>query len=254
MKEYLPIIKARSGLFRGIEESELEKLFGCLEARKQTYRKEEYILREGEQTKVLGLVLSGSVLIVQEDVWGGRNVLSVLGPGQCFAEVFACVPGSVLNVSVEAKEDTTILFLNVGRILSICPDGCSFHAQLIQNLLIDMAQKNRKLSEKITHMAKRSTREKLLSYLSEQAVKNKSSEFEIPYNRQQLADYLGVDRSGLSVQLCRLRDEGMLTFHKNKIRLINCMLPKISALRIRSIQPLVWIVIASMQENWDFWK
>lgn len=128
--------------------------------------------------------------------------------------------GSVLNVSVEAKEDTTILFLNVGRILSICPDGCSFHAQLIQNLLIDMAQKNRKLSEKITHMAKRSTREKLLSYLSEQAVKNKSSEFEIPYNRQQLADYLGVDRSGLSVQLCRLRDEGMLTFHKNKIRLI----------------------------------
>ena len=183
-------------------------------------RKEEYILREGEQTKVLGLVLSGSVLIVQEDVWGGRNVLSVLGSGQCFAEVFACVPGSVLNVSVEAKEDTTVLFLNVGRILSICPDGCSFHAQLIQNLLIDMAQKNRKLSEKITHMAKRSTREKLLSYLSEQAVKNKSSEFEIPYNRQQLADYLGVDRSGLSVQLCRLRDEGMLTFHKNKIRLI----------------------------------
>ena len=165
-------------------------------------------------------MLSGSVLIVQEDVWGGRNVLSVLGTGQCFAEVFACVPGSVLNVNVEAKEDTTILFLNVGRILSICPDGCSFHAQLIQNLLIDMAQKNRKLSEKITHMAKRSTREKLLSYLSEQAVKNKSSEFEIPYNRQQLADYLGVDRSGLSVQLCRLRDEGMLTFHKNKIRLI----------------------------------
>ena len=215
MKECLPIIKARSGLFRGIEESELEKLFGCLEARKQTYRKEEYILREGEQTKVLGLVLSGSVLIVQEDVWGGRNVLSVLGPGQCFAEVFACVPGSVLNVSVEAKEDTTILFLNVGRILSICPDGCSFHAQLIQNLLIDMAQKNRKLSEKITHMAKRSTREKLLSYLSEQAVKNKSSEFEIPYNRQQLADYLGVIGS-LSAWI----DEGMLTFHKNKIRLI----------------------------------
>lgn len=196
MKDFLPIIKARSGLFRGIEESELEKLFGCLEARKQTYRKEEYILREGEQTKALGLVLSGSVLIVQEDVWGGRNV------------------------NVEAKEDTTILFLNVGRILSICPDGCSFHAQLIQNLLIDMAQKNRKLSEKITHMAKRSTREKLLSYLSEQAVKNKSAEFTIPYNRQQLADYLGVDRSGLSVQLCRLRDEGLLTFHKNKIRLI----------------------------------
>ena len=218
MKEYLPIIKARSGLFSGIEEKELEKLFGCLEARKQTYRKEEYILREGEQTKALGLVLSGSVLIVQEDVWGGRNVLSVLGTGQCFAEVFACVPGSVLNVNVEAKEDTTILFLNVGRILSICPDGCSFHAQLIQNLLIDMAQKNRKLSEKITHMAKRSTREKLLSYLSEQAVKNKSAEFTIPYNRQQLADYLGVDRSGLSVQLCRLRDEGLLTFHKNKIR------------------------------------
>lgn len=133
---------------------------------------------------------------------------------------FLSAAGSVLNVSVEAKEDTTILFLNVGRILSICQDGCSFHAQLIQNLLIDMAQKNRKLSEKITHMAKRSTREKLLSYLSEQAVKNKSSEFEIPYNRQQLADYLSVDRSGLSVQLCRLRDEGKLTFHKNRIHLI----------------------------------
>ena len=170
---------------------------------------------------MLGLVLSGSVLIVQEDVWGGRNVLSVLGPGQCFAEVFACVPGSVLNVSVEAKEDTTILFLNVGRILSICPDGCSFHAQLIQNLLIDMAQKNSKAQRENHAYGKTFHKGKAaVIFVGTGCKKSKSSKFEIPYNRQQLADYLGVDRSGLSVQLCRLRDEGMLTFHKNKIRLI----------------------------------
>ena len=219
MKEFFPVLHT-AALFSGISDDELAAMLSCLGARIDTFPKGSRLLRAGDAVEEVGLVLAGSVLIVQEDIWGNRNILSKAGPGQTFAEVFACVPGSVLNVSVEAKEDTTVLFLNVGRILSICPDGCSFHAQLIQNLLIDMAQKNRKLSEKITHMAKRSTREKLLSYLSEQAVKNKSSEFEIPYNRQQLADYLGVDRSGLSVQLCRLRDEGMLTFHKNKIRLI----------------------------------
>lgn len=207
-------------LFRGIQKEELDKLFSCLKARLQIYKKDEYILHEGDQTKTLGLVISGSVLVVQEDVWGGRNVVSALGPGQCFAEVFACVPGSVLNVSVEANKETEVLFLNVGHILSICPDGCSFHSKLIQNLLTDIAQKNRKLSEKMTHMSKRSTREKLLSYLSEQAMKNKSAEFVIPYNRQQLADYLGVDRSGLSVAFCKLRDEGKLIFYKNRIHLI----------------------------------
>ena len=219
MKEFFPVLHTAS-LFSGISDEELAAMLSCLGARIETFPKGSRLLRAGDTVEEVGLVLAGSALVVQEDIWGNRSILSKIGPGQTFAEVFACVPGSVLNVSVEAKEDTTILFLNIGRILSICPDGCSFHAQLIQNLLIDMAQKNRKLSEKITHMAKRSTREKLLSYLSEQAVKNKSSKFEIPYNRQQLADYLGVDRSGLSVQLCRLRDEGMLTFHKNKIRLI----------------------------------
>lgn len=207
-------------LFDGISEEELDRLLVCLKARKQVYKKNEYILYEGDQTKTIGLVLSGSVLIVQEDVWGNRNVVSMLGAGQCFAEVFACVPGSVLNVSVEAKEDTEILFLDMGHVISICQDGCSFHSKLIQNLLIDMAKKNRNLSEKMTHMSKRSTKGKLLSYLSEQAIKNKSSKFVIPYNRQQLADYLGVDRSGLSVAFCKLRDEGKLTFHKNRIHLI----------------------------------
>ena len=136
-------------------------------------------------------------------------------PGQTFAEVFACAPGAVLNVSVEAESAVTVMFLRVRRVLSVCPSACSHHSRIIRNLLGELAEKNLRLNEKLTHMGQRTTRAKLMSYFSAEAQRRGGYEFDIPFSRQQLADYLGVERSGLSLELGKMRREGLLDFHKS---------------------------------------
>ena len=194
-------------------------MLSCLDAKNINYQKGEYILRSGDAAESLGLMLEGRALIIQEDFWGNRNIMSSIGQGQSFAETFACAPGSVLNVSVVAESACTILFLNMNRILTVCPAACAHHSRMLRNLLADLANKNMRFNEKLTHLGQRTTRAKLLSYLSAEAQKHGSFEFDIPFSRQQLADYLFVDRSGLSAELCKMRDEGLLEFHRNHFSL-----------------------------------
>ena len=141
--------------------------------------------------------LAGSVLVLQEDIWGNRNILSKAGPGQTYAAAYACAPGAALNVSVAAETAVTVTNLNVRRVLNVCPSACAHHSRIIRNLLGELAAKNLQMNEKLTHMAQRTTREKLLSYLSAQAQRSGSYEFDLPFSRQQQADYLAVERSGL---------------------------------------------------------
>lgn len=218
MNDFLPVIRT-SQLFSGIAENELHEMLGCLDAKMQQFSKGAYILRAGDRVESLGLMISGSALIIQEDFWGNRNILSSIERGQCFGETFACAPGAVLNVNVVAQSQVIVLFLNVKRILTICPSSCAHHSRMIRNLLSDLADKNLHFNEKVTHLGQRTTRAKLLSYLSAQAQRHNSAEFDIPFSRQQLADYLSVERSGLSLTLCKMRDEGLLEFHKNHFRL-----------------------------------
>ena len=218
MKEMLSVLRT-SGIFSGISEEETEKMLHCLEVRPETFRKEEYILRAGDRVEAFGLVITGKVMIIQEDFWGNRNILAAVGPGQCFAETFACSPGAVLNVSVIAETNVQVLFLNVKRILTTCPSTCSHHSRMIRNLLSELAEKNLRLNEKITHLGQRSRRAKILSYLSAEAQRHGSAEFDIAFSRQQLADYLSVDRSGLSLELSRMQEEGLLEYRKNHFKL-----------------------------------
>lgn len=208
-------ILSSSLLFRGISENELSSMLACLEARKEDFPRGAFVLHAGDKTDAIGLLLSGSVLIIQEDIWGNRNILSKAGPGQTFAVSFACSPKSLLNVSVTAETPVTVMFLNVRRILGICPSACSHHRRVIENLLSELAEKNLSFSEKLTHMAQRTTRSKLMSYFSAEAQRLGTYEFDIPFSRQQLADYLAVDRSGLSLELGKMHREGLLDFHKN---------------------------------------
>ena len=214
MKDFLPVIRS-SQLFSGISESELTAMLSCLRAEKKDFPKEAFVLRAGDTAESIGLVLSGSVLVIQEDIWGNRNILSKAGPGQSFAAAFACAPGSVLDVSVIAETPVTVLFLNVKRVLNVCPSACAHHSRIIRNLLGELAEKNLRFSEKLTHMGQRTTRAKLMSYFSAEAQRLGKYEFDIPFSRQQLADYLAVERSGLSIELGKMRDEGLLDFHKN---------------------------------------
>ena len=218
MKDFLPVIRA-SRLFSGVSERELEAMLACLRPETKDYPKDAFVLRAGDTAEAVGLVLSGTILMLQEDVWGNRNILSKVGPGQIFAAAYACAPGSVLNVSVLAETPVTVLFLNVGRVLTLCPAACAHHSRIIRNLLGELAGKNLRLGEKLTHMGQRTTRAKIMSYLSAEAQRLGTYELDIPFSRQQLADYLGVERSGLSLELGKMKQDGLLDFHKNHFEL-----------------------------------
>ena len=214
MKDFLPVIRSAQ-LFSGVSEDELTAMLSCLKAEKRDFPKEDFVLRSGDTADSIGLALAGTVLVIQEDIWGNRNILYKEGPGQTFAAEYACAPGSVLNVSVVAETPVTALFLNVKRILNVCPSACAHHSRIIRNLLSELAEKNLRFNEKLTHMGQRTTRSKIMSYLSAEAQRLGKYEFDIPFSRQQLADYLAVERSGLSLELGKMRSEGLLDFHKS---------------------------------------
>ena len=214
MKDFLPVIRSAQ-LFSGVSEDELTAMLSCLKAEKKDFPKEAFVLRSGDTADSIGLALAGTVLVIQEDIWGNRNILSKAGPGQTFAAAYACAPGSALNVSVVAETPVTALFLNVKRILNVCPSACAHHSHIIRNLLSELAEKNLRFNEKLTHMGQRTTRSKIMSYLSAEAQRLEKYEFDIPFSRQQLADYLAVERSGLSLELGKMRSEGLLDFHKS---------------------------------------
>lgn len=201
-------------LFAGISEEGVDQVLACLSARPRHFDKQAMLLRAGD-APVMGVVLAGSVHILQEDFWGNRSLLGRAGPGDLFAEAFACAGVLRLPVSVEACEPTDVLLLDAGRLSAVCPAACPHHTQMIRILLRLMAEKNVGLARKVEHMARRTTRDKLLSYLSAEARRNGGSAFSIPFNRQQLADYLAVDRSAMCSELSRLRDEGLLDFHRS---------------------------------------
>lgn len=218
MKEHLSIIRS-SRLFSGISEHEVMAMLSCFEAKKESFPRDTFLLRAGDTTEAIGLVLEGRILIIQEDIWGNRNILSGTGPGQTFATAYACAPGSVLQMSVFAETPVTVMFLNVKRVLGMCPSVCAYHSRIIRNLLGELAEKNLCIGEKVAHMGQRTRRAKLMSYFSAEVQRLGKYEFDIPFSRQQLADYLAVERSGLSAELGKMRKEGLLDFRRNHFTL-----------------------------------
>lgn len=219
MENYIETLR-RTQLFSGVSNSEISAMLGCLQARLCTFKKGEYVFREGEHIDKITMLVEGKLLIQRDDYWGNRSIVNVLRVGEMFGEAYvAPESGSLLN-DVIAEDDSTVIFFDVRRILTVCPTACQFHSRVVQNLFFAISEKNRKLVQKIGHMSKRSTRAKLLSYLSEEAKRHNSSHFTIPFTRQQLADFLCVDRSAMSNELCKMRDEGLLLFDKNEFTLL----------------------------------
>lgn len=218
MKKYLCILK-KSPFFQGMTDEEILSILQCVDARYRSVKNGEYIFQIGDHTTEMGLVLSGSLLAVQEDLWGRRNIITKINAGDFFGEPYAATPGSVLNVSVVACEDCEILMLNVNRLLTVCPTACTHHNRLIRNLVSVLAGKVLLFNEKVSHMSKRTTREKLLSYLSSESIKQGKRSFFIPFDRQQLADYLCVERAAMSAELSKLKKEGLLNTSRNYFEL-----------------------------------
>lgn len=218
MKQYLHLLK-NTKLFEGISEIEIESMLRCLSADKQCFQKGDYIFHRGDRITHVAMLLDGCIHIEKEDYWGNLSILSEISAGEIFGEVYACLGNDTILNNAVAMRQSTVLFLDIQRILTMCPSTCRFHGQLIQNLLSVIASKNKSLTQKLEHMSQRTTREKLLSYLSEQSLRAGCPSFDISFNRQQLADYLAVDRSAMSNELCKMRDEGILSFHKNHFEL-----------------------------------
>ena len=220
MKKYFETLR-KCPLFDKIEDDNLTALLDCLGARVSSYNKKDTIIAEGEAARYICIVLSGSVQIIQIDYFGNRSIVSDIGPSQLFGEAFACAGEEEIPVNVVANEDCEIMFIDCNRATHTCCNACEFHGKIIYNLMKNMAIKNIMFHQKIQITAKRTTREKLLAYLTLQAKKKGSNSFEIPFDRQALADYLEVDRSGLSAEISKLRDEGIVESKKSRFKLLH---------------------------------
>lgn len=219
MEKHFDILR-KCKLFDGIENENLAAMLSCLNAKSKLFKKGQIVFSEGEKTEHFGIVLSGAVQIVREDFYGNRSIVTAVTPSQIFGEAFACAGVEVLPVSVVAAENTEVLLINSQRVTAPCTNACSFHSRLIYNLLKIVANKNLIFHKRIEITSKRTTREKLMTYLLMQAKENKSDSFTIPYDRQQLADYLEVDRSGLSSEIGKLRNEGVIKCVKSHFTLL----------------------------------
>lgn len=209
MEKYLELL-ASSALFEGISPEEILSMLGCLNARRLSFGRGEAVFLEGDAAGFVGLVLEGEVQIVRHDFYGGRSLIEAARPGELFAEVFACADVDTMPVSAYARSDSAVLMLDCRRLLTLCSNSCVFHNRLVKNLLRVVAEKTLALSRKIRHMSRKTTREKLLDYLSEQARLARSACFEIPFDRQELADYLGVERSAMCAEIGKLKKAGLL--------------------------------------------
>ena len=219
MKEFYPVLE-QCPLFDGIRTEDIIALMGCLGGRKITAAKGQPIFREGDKATHVGIVLSGAVQMIREDYFGNRSIVAHIGPAELFGETYACAGIAALPISVVADKDSEVLLVDCRRITVSCTNACAFHSRIIFNMLRLVANKNLVFDQKIQVTSKRSTREKLMTYLLNQAKLLHSNEFTIPYDRQELADYLEVDRSGLSAEISKLRREGVLESEKNRFRLL----------------------------------
>jgi len=214
MHKYLGLIKLCE-LFAGMSEADLERFLKCSKARVVPFEKGEVICLAGNSSNSAGVVLKGRVYLESNDFLGNKSIVSEFTPGRCFGENYAFSPSNELPFNIVAKENSEILIFDIHRLVSPCEKNCSCHQRLTQNLLCTMAEKHCEMNEKISHLTKRSTREKLISYLSEQSKKQKSATVTVPFNRQELADYLAVERSAMSKELSRMKNDGIIDFKGN---------------------------------------
>ena len=219
MKDFHPVLE-KCPLFDGIRMEDLSAMMGCIGGRQIHVSKGQTVFREGDRATHVGMVLTGAVWMIREDYYGNRSIVAHIGPAELFGETYACAGVTALPISVVADADSEVLLMDCRRITVSCSNACAFHSRMILTLLRLVASKNLVFDQKIQVTSKRSTREKLMTYLLNQAKLHSANEFTIPYDRQELADYLEVDRSGLSAEISKLRKEGVLESEKNRFRLL----------------------------------
>lgn len=220
MEKYFDLLQG-TALFGGIDRGSMASLLSCMEGRTVEVAKSEPVFLEGDPTGSICVVLEGAVQIVRDDFYGNRSLMSVALPGDLFGEAFACSGVETMPVSAYATQQSKLLLLSCRKMLTVCSNACPFHNALVKNLLQVVAQKNMQLSQKILFMSQKTTRQKLMAYLLDQAKQQGSPEFTIALDRQGLADYLGVERSAMSAELGKLKRDGVLDCSGPQFRLLS---------------------------------
>ncbi len=220
LEPHLPTM-ARSPLFKGIAPEDYPQMLACLGGRILHVQKGELIFTTDAPLTTMGVILTGSISLMKEDYWGNRMVLGRSGPGQVIGEVYACLPKEPMDIWAVAAEPAAVLLLESAPLLHPCASTCGCHATLTRNLIAILSQKALGLTRKMEHTSRRSIRQKVLSYLSEQALHAHTSTFTIPFNRQELADYLGTDRSALSAELSKMQTEGIIAYRRNTFTMLD---------------------------------
>lgn len=219
MKKYFEILQ-KCPLFFNVTSESLTSLLPCLGAKVVSFDKKYTVFTEGKPAKYIGIVLSGSVQTVANDYYGNRSIIATAEASELIGETFACADVDSIPVSVVADEPCEIMFIECARILTPCTNACGFHSQMIFNLMKNLAKKNISFHERIEVTSKRTTRDKLLAYLMLRAKISGSNSFDIPFDRQELADYLEVDRSGLSAEIGKMKKEGIIDSNKNHFEIL----------------------------------
>ena len=202
-------------LFYNIKTDEIDYLLKCLDAKFKTYYKNDFIILADDDISFIGLIIRGSIHIISEDSFGERNIIAKLSRGNLFAEAFVCAGVKKSPISVMAVEECKIMTIEFNRIITTCPNSCSHHSSLIENMIKILSNKNLMLNNKIDILSKRSIREKLLAYFSILIKENKSNNFSIPFSRDELADFLCVNRSALSREITNMKNDGLIDFNRN---------------------------------------
>jgi CRP-like cAMP-binding protein len=220
MEQYYPVLK-NCALFRKIDETEFGHLMKCLDAQVKSYRAEEYVFFSGDEINYVGIVLSGVVEIMKENLAGNKHIVAFLSSSDMFAEGIVCTARRISPVTVQVREEAKILFIPYERVIKSCGNSCSFHISLIQNMMVVLGEKNVNLNRKLELLTLKGMREKIASYLINESGERGSSMFQIMLNRTELADYLNVSRTSMCRELARMKEEGLIDYYGNSFKIVN---------------------------------
>ncbi len=220
MEYYFEVLQ-KTELFGGLAPQDVESMLHCLGYLKKSYPKGDMIWNAGAKIESFGIVLAGQVQVIREDYFGKRSMIAAIAPGGIFGEAFVCAGLKKSPVAVSAGAQSEILFLNIDKVLTSCQNACVFHSELIKRMVRMLAGKNLALNEKMDFLSRRTTREKLSAYLLTEYGSQKRNPFLLELDRNGLADYLSVDRSAMSRELSRMKEEGMIDYWKNSFKILD---------------------------------
>lgn len=207
-------------LFKGINREDMSKMLDCLGFHEKSYTRGEFILLEEDNISHIGIILTGSIDMIKEDIWGDRNILVRMKDNDIFGESFACSADQMSSVSFQARSKTDVIMLPFNKVVHNCNNSCVFHHRLIENMVELLAEKNRRLIQKSEIVSRKTLREKLMAYLSMQSQEAGSKSFIVPIGRVELAEYISADRSAITRELNAMRDEGIIDFKRNSFTIL----------------------------------